>query len=99
MKTYIQPILWILAFVASIGVLIASDNAVKADVEYLRCNIGNEKVKIDGDRITDFKDGIWFFEGGYARNCEVFRTPKQFLIYLLLPTSVATKYYNQKPVT
>lgn len=37
----------------------------------LRCVINDEALTISPSQVTGLMDGVWFFERGHAKNCEV----------------------------
>lgn len=39
----------------------------------LRCVINDEARTIAPNHVTGLTDGVWFFERGYAKNCEVIK--------------------------
>lgn len=37
----------------------------------LRCVINDDSRTIKPDQVTGLMDGVWFFDNGHAKNCEV----------------------------
>lgn len=47
--------------------------AVKSGEVELRCVINDEARTIKPDQVTGLMDGVWVFDNGHARNCEVIK--------------------------
>ena len=47
--------------------------AVQAGELTLRCVINDEARTIAPNQVTGLMDGVWLFENGHARNCEVIK--------------------------
>ena len=47
--------------------------AVQAGELELRCVINDEARTIAPSQVTGLMDGVWIFENGHARNCEVIK--------------------------
>ena len=45
--------------------------AVQAGELTLRCVINDEARTIKPNQVTGLMDGVWLFDNGHARNCEV----------------------------
>lgn len=47
--------------------------AVQAGELELRCVINDEARTIKPNQVTGLMDGVWLFDNGHARNCEVIK--------------------------
>ncbi len=47
--------------------------AVQSGELELRCVINDEARTIAPNQVTGLMDGVWLFENGHARNCEVIK--------------------------
>ena len=47
--------------------------AVQSGELELRCVINDEERTIKPNQVTGLMDGVWLFENGHARNCEVIK--------------------------
>ena len=57
---------------AAINYAASSDlRAVQSGELELRCVINDEARTIAPSQVTGLMDGVWLFENGHARNCEV----------------------------
>lgn len=67
-----KSVLMVIALILCLGLLIASDYIVRDSVDLIQCITEDnpEPIQITKDRISDFVDGVWYFDSnGHATNC------------------------------